>query len=196
MEGVQDYWKRKRAEISILTPEQLSRLLSAAGDEFIPYLALRAFAGLRDAEASRLGWRNVDLADGWIDIGDAVAKNSDNDEGNRRLVPIRPSLRAWLEPHAKQSGPVCSVGNTANAIVDLCAAAGVEWERNCLRHSYISYAIAESNDIPRVAVESGNSPAIIRKHYLRVVKPAQAKAWFAVAPQTPANVVTLNQAAA
>ncbi len=196
LEGVQDYRKRKRVEISILTPEQLSRLLSAAGDEFIPYLALRAFAGLRDAEASRLDWRNVDLEDGWIDIGDTVAKNSDNDEGNRRLVPISPCLRAWVEPHAKKSGPVCAVGNTANAIVDLCAAAGVEWERNCLRHSYISYAIAESNDIPRVAVESGNSPAIIRKHYLHVVKPAQAKEWFSILPSTAANVVSLHQKAA
>jgi hypothetical protein len=52
--------------------------------------------------------------------------------------------------------------------------------------------VAESNDIPAAAIHSGNSPAIIRKHYLRVVKPDQAKAWFNVLPAIESGkVVTL-----
>ena len=40
----------------ILTPEQLSRLLSAAPFDLLPLLAIQAFAGLRTAETMRLDW--------------------------------------------------------------------------------------------------------------------------------------------
>lgn len=111
-----------------------------------------------------------------------MAKASDDDDRTRRLIPVRDCLKAWLLPCAKSAGRVCPFENTSRQIAELCEAAGVKWQRNCLRHSYISYAVAESNDIPAVAIHSGNSPAVIRKHYLRVVRPGAAKAWFSVLP--------------
>jgi hypothetical protein len=60
-----------------------------------------------------------------------------------------------------------------------------------LRHSFISYRVAETADVSRVADEAGNSVAIIRQHYLRRVKPAEAARWFAIAPEQPANIVRL-----
>jgi hypothetical protein len=56
------------------------------------------------------------------------------------------------------------------------------WKKNGLRHSYISYRVAECADVARVADESGNSPAIIRSNYLRRVKPDQAKEYFGIMP--------------
>ena len=45
---------------------------------------------------------------------------------------------------------------------------------------YISYRLAETKDINLVAYESGNSPEMIRKYYLALVTPEQAKAWFSL----------------
>jgi hypothetical protein len=60
--------------------------------------------------------------------------------------------------------------------------ARIKWKKNGLRHSYISYRVAECADVARVANESGNSPAIIKANYLRRVKPAHAAEWFAISP--------------
>ena len=42
------------------------------------------------------------------------------------------------------------------------------------------YRLAETKDINLVAHESGNSPEMIRNHYLDLVTPEQAKAWFSL----------------
>jgi integrase len=180
---VQDFRKRKRGKIHTLTPEDLSKLMSAADDELVPYLALRAFAGLRDAEAAKIDWKDIDLKTGWIEITEEVAKASDNEEGCRRIVPIRDCLKTWLTPYVKPSGRVCPFANTAKQIAALCKTAGVKWRRNCLRHSQISFAVAETKDIPAVAIHSGNSPAVVKQSYWNPrVTPEQAKAWFNVLP--------------
>jgi integrase len=190
---VPDFRKRKRGRIHTLTPEELSKLMSKAEDDLVPYLALRAFAGLRDSEATAIDWRHIDPNSGWIEITEEVAKASDDDDGCRRMVPIRDCLKAWLKPYLKSSGRVCPFDNTAKQIAALCVDAGVTWKRNCLRHSQISYAVAESGNIPEVAIHSGNSPAIIKAHYWNPrVTPDQAKAWFNVLPAgaVPAGKVT------
>ena len=57
-----------------------------------------------------------------------------------------------------------------------------EWKRNALRHSYISYRVAEINDVAKVALEAGNSAQIIFQHYRELVRPDDAKAWFGILP--------------
>jgi integrase len=182
---VPDFRKRRRGKVEILTPDELSKLMAHASADLLPYLALRAFAGLRDAEAAAIDWSHVDLKAGWIEITEEVAKLNDDDEGTKRLVPVRDCLKAWLTRHAKASGRVCPFENTTKQIAALCEAAGVKWKRNCLRHSYITYAVAETGDMPMVAMHCGNSVPIIKKHYLNPrIKPDDSKAWFAVKPPT------------
>jgi hypothetical protein len=43
-----------------------------------------------------------------------------------------------------------------------------------------------------VALEAGNSPQMIFRHYRELATPQQAKTWFAIAPETAANVVPMN----
>jgi hypothetical protein len=57
-----------------------------------------------------------------------------------------------------------------------------------LRHSFISYRLAEIQDAAQVALEAGNSPNMVFKHYREIVKPDVAKAWFAIRPDAPANI--------
>jgi integrase len=57
------------------------------------------------------------------------------------------------------------------------------WKQNALRHSFISYRVADIQNVAQVALEAGNSPQMIFKHYRELVRPADAKAWFAIAPK-------------
>jgi integrase len=54
------------------------------------------------------------------------------------------------------------------------------WKHNALRHSFISYRVAEIQNVAQVSLEAGNSPQIIFKHYRELVRPAAAKEWFAI----------------
>ncbi len=178
-------------DIQIFRPDEISALLTNATPDFLPLLAIGAFAGLRAAEAGRIEWSNVDLAGGFIHIGGDKAKTK-----SRRLVPVQPNLAAWLAPYAKQRGKVWKF--TENDLRDVRAAcvkaAAVPWKANGLRHSYASYRLADIQNAAQVALEMGNSPAMVFRHYRELVKPSAAKAWFAVAPAIAANVVQLKTA--
>ena len=178
-------------KIEIFTPLEITKLLASAPADFLPCIALGAFAGLRAAEVERLEWRDIDLAGGFIHISSDNAKTR-----SRRLVPILPNLSHWLTPYAKQSGLIWK--STANDLQDARAAtvkaSGVKWKDNGCRHSFISYRLAEIQNAAQVALEAGNSPNVVFKHYRELVKPSAAKAWFAIAPEQPANVLTLAAA--
>jgi integrase len=188
LEGVQHYSARKRGEIEIYSPDELSRLIAHANNDMLSFIVIQAFAGLRHAEAARLDWQEIDLDDGFVEIIAAKSKT-----GERRLVPMHDNLKAWLLPLRKSHGEVCPYENTTKQLLKTAEAAGVEWKHNGLRHSFISYRVAECADVPRVADEAGNSPQIIRQHYLRRVKPAAAAQWFAVSPQTGDKVIPLHE---
>ena len=183
---------RNSEPISIFTPAEVRRLLAAAKDSYKPVIALQAFAGLRSAEVMRLDWRDVKLSRGHIELGADKTKTA-----SRRLVPISANLREWL-PRAKKTGKVFPHGRAyfhelqrdtaaatktqADAKTKRAALAPVQWKQNALRHSFISYRVAETGDVPRVALESGNSPAMIFTHYRELVTPEDAMQWFAIAP--------------
>ncbi|HEX3627174.1 MAG TPA: site-specific integrase [Verrucomicrobiae bacterium] len=185
LENVQRYSGKRYSEIEIFTPEELTKLLQVAG-EMTPFVAIAAFAGLRHAEIGRLDWSEIDLEDGFIEVKAIKSKT-----GERRLVPIHDNLKKWLLNYRKDSGKVISYANTNKQIAKIARHAGIKWKHNALRHSFISYRVAECADVPRVADEAGNSPQMIRQHYLRRVKPALADQWFNVVPATPTNVVAL-----
>lgn len=196
--------KRNGKAIEIYTPVELQRLILAAPDWFRPVIALQAFAGIRSAEVWRLDWRDIKLERGHIELGADKTKTA-----SRRIVPIVPNLAQWLAPHAIKSGKVyrhsrpyfyevtAKVAAATEIKTDvkksIAALPPVEWKQNALRHSFISYRVADTADVPRVALESGNSPAMIFAHYREVVTPADAKAWFAIAPDAPANVVSITK---
>lgn len=171
-------------EIEIFSPSELASLLHAAKEEFLPYVALGAFAGVRTAEISRLDWSAIRFDRGFVEIGTKLAKTR-----SRRLVPILPALVAWLGPIKKASGPVVPYANMAKQVVWLARDAGVKWKHNALRHSFISYRLAAIQSVDQCALEAGNSPAMIFKHYREIVTPDEAAAWFGIRPKATGNVI-------
>ncbi|MDE2101115.1 MAG: hypothetical protein KGL39_27960 [Patescibacteria group bacterium] len=206
MEHVADPGARM-GEVRILTPEQCAALMAAraqaeacgnAEASFIPFLALQAFAGIRHEEMNplmnpkklALDWSHVHLADRYVYVQADVAKT-----GRDRTVPISDNLAAWLEPYAKPNGPVCPFTSTSSALTRAKKAAGIaageNQTRNVLRKSFISYRKAIVKNLGQLAEEAGNSPAIIKKHYARIIPESEAKRWFEIWP-TNANVLQLN----
>jgi len=57
------------------------------------------------------------------------------------------------------------------------------WKHNALRHSFISYRVAQTKNVAQVALEAGNSPGMIFKHYRELVSEADGKQWFAIGPK-------------
>jgi integrase len=196
LSNVENFSKRPRGKIHILTPEELRGLFAKAKDlpprrgwekiDMTAYIALRAFAGLRDSEASAIEWQHIDLNEGWITITEEVAKQTDSAAGLRRLIPVRPCLKQWLKPYVKESGRVFPYDASSKQVSALCKLARVTWKRNCLRHACVSMAVAESGDFANVALQSGNSVAVIKQHYYQVAKPAVAAEWFGITPKSVA----------
>ena len=192
--------KVRGGDVQIFTPAEVARLLAAASVDFLPCLAIGAFAGLRSAEIERLDWSNIDLVSRNITVGADRSKTA-----TRRVVPICGALAAWLAQYGERQGPVWAGGHDAYYEAQKATAAAtaieadaekgikpqkaVQWKANALRHSYASYRFALTGDAGRVAGECGNSAAVIHRHYRELVKPADAERWFAVAPPTIANVV-------
>ena len=65
---------------------------------------------------------------------------------------------------------------------------GMTWKRNALRHSYISYRVAQTQNVAQTALEAGNTPKIIFSNYRELVKPADAVKWFGIEPEVPTSV--------
>jgi hypothetical protein len=66
-------------------------------------------------------------------------------------------------------------------------AAGIKWKSDALRHSYASYKLALTHDMAALALEMGNSPAMIFRHYLDLKHEEEAQAWFAARPSSKSS---------
>ena len=191
--------KKQATAIEVFTAEEIAAMLAEADAEIAPALAIGAFSGLRLAEIARLDWREVKLSEGVLIVSAGNAKTR-----ARRVVPISPNLAAWLKPHAKPFGPVnpCADDDLGGALGDrferAARRAKIDWRRNALRHSAISFRVAITKDVAACALEFGNSPAIIFSSYRALATEAEGKAWFAVKPTgaEAVNVITLGIARA
>lgn len=175
----------------ILTPEDAAALLAASKDDVLAFHAIGLFAGLRVAEISKLDWQNVDFESGHIEVSAAKSKTR-----RRRIVPILDSLRAWITPIAKTSGPIL-LPDFRKRQEAARNAAGFkpetedqksskitlrEWPQNGLRHSFVSYRLASTNNAAQTALESGHDQSVLFAHYREVVKPKAAERYFGIRP--------------
>ena len=167
----------KLDDVTVFTPDEMTTLLHSASPELVPILAIGAFAGIRMAELNRLDWSAVDLDRGFIEIRAGQAKTA-----SRRVIPISNNLAAWLAP-LKRKGKIVRTPDLQTFVPALARALKIDWPRNVLRDSFISYRIAIVQSADQVALEAGNSPSIIFKHYRELTTPDVAEKWFSILPK-------------
>jgi hypothetical protein len=73
-----------RGAPGIFTPGQMATVLEMAPRDYVPYLAIGAFAGLRSAEIERLDWSEIDFGGRLIHVKAEKAKTA-----QRRLAACR-----------------------------------------------------------------------------------------------------------
>ncbi|MEY4489071.1 MAG: hypothetical protein RIQ79_1579 [Verrucomicrobiota bacterium] len=188
-------------KIEIFTPDELNRALERLAKyrpSMLPYFAVGAFSGVRAAELGRLKWENFDFEHNLIEVSADKSKTA-----QRRLVPIQSNLAAWLVPFRENKGPLCTSQKTQFIIrrwlakeiknSDGTVEAGILWHDNGLRHSYGSYRLPILKSAAELALEMGNSPPMIFRHYRELVKPAEAEKYWAIMP--PADYAKKMEAA-
>jgi len=187
--------------IAIWTPHEMTKLLSAAIAHFVPVLCLGGFAGLRTSEILALNWMDICLPERTIKVTHRKLRCA-----GTRLAPITDNLLAWLTPLAKKSGSVWPiVGNwrerarsISDAQKETAERAGFpSWRHNALRHSFITYRVAATQDVSKTALEAGNSPKTVFSNYRALATAKEATVWFSIMPDERAvKDVDLRDAAA
>jgi integrase len=175
----------------VFTPTEMRTLLAKAPRDFIPWLAIGAFAGLRPSEVERLDWAEIDLAERLVKLPASKSKTR-----KKRNVKIEDGLAAWLAPLAKKNGEVANVDRVRVARDATVEAAEMkEWRQNALRHSFGSYHLAHFQDAPRTAFQLGHSsPKMLAEHYDAVVLPKDAAEWWQIMPPADfSNVVAFEK---
>ncbi|MCX6865932.1 MAG: hypothetical protein NTV46_06875 [Verrucomicrobia bacterium] len=188
-------------EAVTLTPKEVSKLLNACVSSqdwtTLSFVALAVFAGIRpEAEFRKriidpktqkrrtvtLNW--ADIKPGGIAIASELSKT-----GVPRMVPVQPVLSEWLDFIKKQaaeplSGPVVA-GHWPKHWTDWRKANWPHvWHQDQLRHSFGNYRLAVLKNANAVALEMGNSAAVVLKHYWRweTLEPEALEFW-ALTPQ-------------
>jgi integrase len=170
---------KRSEEIEFWTAQEAAAILGAVAPEARAALVLGLFVGLRSAEICRITWGDVNLDAGHVVIAGTEAKT-----GSRRLAPIPANAAEWLRPLSGSPRPIFDGDATqfARAVSEACRATGTRRIANGARHSAITFAVAQSGDVARVALQSGNSPAVVHQHYRGLTTEADARAFFALRP--------------
>lgn len=184
----------KRKVPKTYSPDELEILLAHVQPQFLPWLALAAFAGIRTDESFPLATGEKEPLD-WSDFHwdrDIIIVRPETDKnGHRRVVPILPVLRHWLFPIRQKSGPLTTASPSSGKYSETARLGKFigGWKPNALRHSFISYRAAEVG-LAKTAMECGNSETEAAKSYNDAKSPAEAKAWFSAGHRkTPKNRV-------
>jgi integrase len=180
------------------TPDELAILIANVRAEYLPWLLLSAWAGLRTEEIcpdpqskkSPLLWSDFEWERGLLIVRAETAKT-----GQRRVIPICAALASilprdrvgivgpHLPPHTPAKGGKLSETTRLGKLVG-------GWRRNALRHSFLSYRAAQVG-IAQAAREAGNSEAVARRVYEDAKGADEAEKWFSI-PNLTGNVHVHN----
>lgn len=167
----------------VLTPDEakaLLRAVQATEPGMAPYFAVGLFAGLRPVrELAGLEWADIDLADRRIYVPYGRTKT-----GRARIVPISPNLAEWLSrvPRAERHGKVAPFSRKGFRRV--IAASGLAWETNLMRHTRVSYRLAQTRNPVLVAAEGGHTQEVMRRHYTNLrLRAADVSRFWGLTPR-------------
>ena len=170
-------------ETEIFSPSEAKQILDECKPDEVICVALAFCAGVRTEEIARMDWKDIRLNqaddESVVEITKLVAKK----KLHRRLIPILPPLRAYLERHPyPKSGKIAPIKDLSDRFMFVAKRIGMPWKHNGMRHSYGSYRLAALQNIHQLKEEMGNSEGMIRQHYQKTVTRAEAAKFWAILP--------------
>jgi integrase/recombinase XerD len=176
--------KIRQGETKILTVEQAEALLRACHEstpDFLPYIVLGMFAGIRPEELEKLQWRHISLEHQQVHVDETVAKT-----GQNRYVPLEPVAMEWLKrcDNGKPDEPIAPFSDSTFKRYrrKVKVGAGIAWTQDILRKTAASYWIEKTDDAGKVTKWLGHSLRIQNLHYKKPVVKANCAAFWALTP--------------
>lgn len=176
-------------DIEIYSTDEMTQLLENASPGILPYVILSGFCGLRPAEIRRLDWRDINFKENYVQVSSGKSKTR-----IQRYAPLSANAKAWLKPISKAEGQVLTLVEWQHAILRLAKKAKVNWKRNALRHSWVSYRLALTQNPNQTALEAGHTVKVQERDYRRPLTKANGKKWFSILPKHR-NIIVLPKAA-
>lgn len=171
--------KDKNARLPILSPDQMKTLLSLDVKPFFKaWIVCGGLSGIRSCEFDRISYESIDY-----DHKEIVIREEESKQGNAarpRDIPIYPAFERHMP---RGNGPLNASASWKRVddemSVALKALGWKHWKKNCLRHSFASYALAQSRDPSKTAYEMGHeSPKLLFSTYANKVTRQDAAAWW------------------
>ncbi len=183
--------KVKHKDVEIYTPREVAAFLHHASEEFLPWLLLIAFGGIRREELAKgLKWEAVNFENRTITVPADIAKT-----GKKRKISMQDNLAEWLAPYRAKRGAIYAKDARKNT-AKVSAGAGVQLRKNALRHSFGSYRMEQTKNAGQVSLEMGNSPKVVMDCYFEITDAKDAAAYWNIRPADAGKVVTMAGAAA
>ena len=172
-----------RDHIPTFSVDQLTSLLAAASADYLPVVAIGAFAGLRPEEINKLQWEDLDFHERTIRVNASAAKTR-----KKRFAEISDNLLDWLQPYAGRTGCVAPRNLQKLRRATMKAANIEKWPPDILRHSFASAHYAFHRDPARTAVTMGHrDQTMLLNHYRGLMKPSEAAKYWQIAPETTSD---------
>lgn len=126
-------------------------------------------------------WANRLRRAAWAEANGITAEDLEKaDARAKELAAKREKGRAGLASKLQsQKGEVPPGAETA----EIEGWDAFAWKHNALRHSFISYRVAQIQDVAKVSLEAGNSPRMVFSNYRELVRAVDAEKWFGIAPE-------------
>jgi integrase len=144
----------------------------------VPYFALTLFAGIRpdysDGEIKKLRPEDIRFDTNVIFIEPQVSKVNE-----KRTIEIQPNLRTWLEKYPTDDYPIIPQ-RIRDLLQDVRKQKKLPYD--VMRHTFISMIVGAFRSVGDAALQAGNSETIIRKHYLNLKSPKEAKEFWSIVP--------------
>lgn len=169
---------------------KILRVVHAELNESLTYLVTGCWMGLRPFEMHRVKAKMWDWTQGYLDVGAHVAMKT----MQQRFVPIPANVRELLYERLTQERAFWGsrqgrrpakhiVRSDDQAFISTLLREKkliTEWPQDVMRHSYISYRLAQGHGRGQVAEWAGNSESEIRKSYRRPLRKEDGDKWFQV----------------
>jgi integrase len=172
---------KSKSAIKIFQVSDVEKLLRSAlvsDPEFVPYLSVCFFCGIRpESEAFDLEWKDIHLDD---DKPELVVQADLSKTRDKRAVDISVNCIEWINASGvNRTGKVFPFSqSTLNRKREvLCKLAKVKWIKDGPRHTYASAHITKHQSIDRLLLQIGHkgNPRTLWKHYYRTMSATDAK---------------------